>query len=62
MAGSTADDATTTHGCLATAKWGFTLDEDTGRWSTPQQAIKPRRYSIATDSADPNNDGHASVR
>ena len=57
MADSTEDDKTTTHGCLATAKWGWTIDDSTNRWSNPQQAIKPTRYRIPTDVDDPNNDG-----
>jgi hypothetical protein len=57
MANTTEEDKTTTHGCIATAKWGWTIDADTGRWSNPQQAIKPMRYRIPTDPDDPNNDG-----
>lgn len=57
MAGSTEDDKTTTHGCIVTGQWGWTTDVLTGRWSNPQQAIKPARYRIPTDVDDPNNDG-----
>ena len=58
MADSTAQDKTTTHGIIVTGKWGWTQSEATGRWSNPQQAIKPVRYHIPTDADDPNNDGH----
>lgn len=56
-AGTKADDALTPHGILLTAKWDWTTSANTGRWSTPQQAIKPRRWHIPTSATDPYNDG-----
>lgn len=57
MAGSTADDKITDHGVQLTAKWDWTTSNSTGRWSAPQQAIRPRRYFIPSDSTDTRNDG-----
>lgn len=45
------------HGCKVTARWGWTMNDETGRWSNPQQTYKFRRYFIPDDAADPFNDG-----
>ncbi len=58
MAGSPADDPFTNHGIQITGKWGWTTDVLTGRWTNPQQGIKPTRYTIPSDPDNPNDDGH----
>jgi len=58
MAGSTEDDNTTAHGVQVTAKWEWTTRESAGRWSNPQQGIKPKRVHGPTSSERPNDDGH----
>jgi len=52
------EDFTTPHGILITSKWGWTTNDETGRWSNPQQGIKPKRVHAPTNAANPNNDGH----
>ena len=57
MSGTTADDINKAHSCLVTAKWEWTEKQSAGRWSRPQQAIKPKRFFIPTDP-NTNFDGH----
>lgn len=57
MADTTAADLTVSHGIKVTAKWDWTTSNSTGRWTTPQQGIKPRRVFVPTDPNDPYNDG-----
>ena len=57
MAGSTDDDLLTEHGVQITGKWDWTTSDTTGRWTRPQQGIKPRRVFIPTSPTDPYNDG-----
>ena len=59
MADSINVDPFITHGVTVQAKWEWTEKESAGRWSKPQQAIKPKRYFIPVDPNDPRNDGHA---
>jgi hypothetical protein len=58
MADSKEEDAFATHGIIVTAKWEWTGAESAGRWSRPQQAIKPKRFYIPQDQNNPNSDGH----
>ncbi len=58
MAGSVEDDKTTSHGIQITAKWEWTTRDTAGRWSNPQQGIKPKRVHAPDQSDTPNNDGH----
>ena len=44
-------------GVLVTAKWEWTTSASAGRWSNPQQGIKPRRVFSPLDADDPLNDG-----
>lgn len=50
------------YSCLMTAKWDWTTSSSTGRWTNPQQALKPRRYHIPTSEDDPRNDGHGVLK
>lgn len=50
------------HSALLTVKWDWTTESTTGRWSTSQQAIKPRRYHIPTSSTTPTYDGFGVLR
>ena len=52
------EDFTTPHGIIITGKWEWTSNADTGRWTNPQQGIKPKRVFAPTNEANPNNDGH----
>lgn len=54
-------DDTTEHGILITAKWEWTTRESAGRWSNPQQGIKPKRVHGPDQSATPRDDGHGIV-
>ncbi len=57
MSGSTQDDVLVEHGALVTAKWEWTTRDSAGRWSRPQQAIKPMRVQAPDIQSDPRNDG-----
>lgn len=46
------------NGIQVTAKWEWTTSNAAGRWSNPQQGIKPKRVHGPTNSAVPNDDGH----
>ena len=56
--GSTATDDTVTHGIQITAKWAWTTSIDAGRWSNPQQGIKPKRVHGPTNQTRTSEDGH----
>jgi hypothetical protein len=62
MAGSIEDDATTDHGILVTAKWDWTYSDTPGRWSRPQQGIKPRAFFIPTDVNKPRDTGYGVLK
>lgn len=57
---SGADGINNPQSCLVTTKWEWTDKISAGRWSRPQQAVKPMRVFIPT-SADDQNDGHGVV-
>lgn len=57
MSNTTEEDLTTSHGVTVQARWGWTSDVSTGRWSRPQQVIKPMRFHIPSNSESPNDDG-----
>lgn len=59
MAGSTQDDVLTDHGVLVTAKWEWTTRDGSGRWSRPQQGIKPMRVQVPDIQSEPRDDGQA---
>lgn len=61
MAGSTEDDKTTAHGITVQAKWEWTTRDSAGRWSNPQQGIKPKRVHGPDLQDEPSNDGHGIV-
>lgn len=58
MAGTAEDDKTTSHGIQITAKWEWTTSSSAGRWSNPQQGIKPKRVHGPDNADTPSNDGH----
>ena len=58
MAGNASTDDITDHGVIVTAKWEWTISSDAGRWSNPQQVIKPKRVHGPTNSDNPSDDGH----
>lgn len=62
MAGTEADDATTEHGVLVTAKWDWTYSSAPGRWSTPQQGIKFPLFFIPTDPNNPRDAGYGVLK
>ena len=51
-------DGLVSHGVQVTAKWEWTDSVDAGRWSNPQQGIKPPRVHGPTNESSPNDDGH----
>lgn len=57
----TAEDKLVDHSCLVTARWGWTDDVKSGRFSEQQQAYVRDRVYIPEDSLDPNNDGYPVV-
>ena len=57
MSGTAEDDIGASHGCLVTTKWEWTEQSSAGRWSKPQQAIKPKRVFIPEDG-NSQQDGH----
>lgn len=56
MAGSTDDDASVEQGAIFTAKWEWASDVRSGRWSNPQQIIKPMRVGSPSASNELNSD------
>ncbi len=58
MADTTEQDNSTLHGVQVTAKWEWSSRVGNGRWTNPQQGIKPPRVFIP-DNADthPASDG-----
>lgn len=54
---SSESSKTCEHGCIVTAKWGWSNSESTGRWSTPQQAYKRQRVHISDNSNEYCDDG-----
>lgn len=51
-------DDSVEHGVLITAKWEWTNGIGAGRWTNPQQGIKPKRAFIPTIDGEPFNDFH----
>ena len=56
MSGSSEDDLVTLQGCFMTAKWEWASDIRSGRWSRPQQIIKPMRVASPQASNQLNSD------
>ena len=61
MADSTVDDLTTDHGVQVTAKWDWTTRADNGRWSNPQQGIRPPRIFTQSNSNLSDQDDGQSI-
>jgi hypothetical protein len=57
MTHTVATDKTTDHSCLVTARWEWSDDVKSGRFSEQQQAYKRQRVYIPEDAADPFDDG-----
>jgi len=58
MSETTQEDLTALHGVQVTARWEWTSKSSAGRWTNPQQGIKPMRVHIPDDPLAPFNDGH----
>ena len=53
MPSPNSDIGTTDHGVQITAKWEWTTKVGSGRWSNPQQGIKPMRVHGPTSPTTP---------
>ena len=57
MSNTTPQDKLTDHSCLVTARWEWSDDVKSGRFSEQQQAYKRQRVYVPEDALDPFNDG-----
>ncbi len=59
MSGNSNEDINSVHGVIMTAKWGWTENFLTGRWTNPQQAIKRSRVGANSFSEDFKDEGQS---